>query len=102
MKLPPLTAVIEREGDWFVASCPELDVVTQGKTLEEAEAMLQQAVALFLGEADEAEVTRRVNRGVKVKKLELLNAKALSALSLQRQQTVASGSRAETANTIAR
>src|ERR1043166_5025098 len=71
MKLPPLTAVIERESGCFVASCPELGVASKGKTLEEAEAMLQQAVGLFLGEADEAEVKRRLNRGVQVKKLDL-------------------------------
>ena len=30
-----LTAVIEREGKWYVALCPELDVASQGKTIEE-------------------------------------------------------------------
>jgi len=30
------TAVIEREGDGYVATCPELDVVSQGGTVEEA------------------------------------------------------------------
>jgi len=74
MKLPKLTAVIEKEGKWYVATCPELGVASQGKTNEEAESMLQEAVELLLDEADEAEIHRRLNRGVKVKKLELAHA----------------------------
>jgi predicted RNase H-like HicB family nuclease len=71
MKLPGLTAVIEKEGSWYVATCPELGVASQGRSFEEAEAMVQEAVELLLEEADEAEIRRRLNRGVKVKKLEL-------------------------------
>ncbi|PYS63103.1 MAG: hypothetical protein DMF74_11275 [Acidobacteria bacterium] len=74
MRLPKLTAVIEKEDKWFVATCPELGVASQGRTLEEAEAMIQEAVELLLEEADEAEIRRRLNRGVKVKKLELAHA----------------------------
>jgi predicted RNase H-like HicB family nuclease len=74
MKLPKLTAVIEKEGSWYVATCPELGVASQGRTFEDAEAMIQEAVELLLEEADEAEITRRLNRGVKVKKLELAHA----------------------------
>ena len=74
MKLPRLTAVIEKEDDWYVATCPELGVASQGRSLEEAEAMIQEAVELLLEEADEAEITRRLNRGVRVKQLELAHA----------------------------
>ena len=42
------TAIIEREGDGFVALCPELDVASQGATIEEARQDLQEAVELFL------------------------------------------------------
>jgi predicted RNase H-like HicB family nuclease len=97
MKMPPLTAVIEREGKWFVASCPELDVTTQGTTIEEAETMLHQAVLLFLGETDEAEVQRRLNRGVKVKKLVLENADPLGALTRKGLPEFSSGLQKETA-----
>jgi hypothetical protein len=41
VKLPKLTAVIEKEGKWYVATCPELGIASQGRTLEEAEAMIQ-------------------------------------------------------------
>ena len=74
MKLPKLTAVIEKEGKWYVATCPELGVASQGRTNEEAELMLQEAVELLLDEADETEIRRRLNRGVTVKKLELVHA----------------------------
>ncbi len=74
MKLPKLTAVIEKEGKWFVATCPELGVSSQGRTNEEAELMLQEAVELLVEETDEAEIRRRLNRGVTVKNLELVHA----------------------------
>lgn len=74
MKLPKLTVVIEKEGDWYVATCPELGVASQGRNFEEAEAMIQQAVELLLEEADDLEIERRLNRGVRVKELELAHA----------------------------
>ena len=74
MRLPKLTAVIEKEDEWFVATCPELGVASQGRTLDEAEAIIQEAVELLLEEADENEIRRRLNRGIKVKNLELAHA----------------------------
>jgi predicted RNase H-like HicB family nuclease len=74
MKLPKLTSVIEKEGGWYVATRPELGVASQGRSFAEAEAMIQEPVELLLEEADEAEIKRRLNRGVKVKKLELAQA----------------------------
>jgi predicted RNase H-like HicB family nuclease len=76
VKLPPLTSVVEREDDWFVANCPELGVTSQGRTIEEAESMLQEAVELWLEVASEQEVEQRLSRGVKVSRLELAHAEA--------------------------
>ena len=59
MKLPDLTAVIEKEGKWHVATCPELGVASQGRTNDEAESMLQEAVELLLEGADDTEISRR-------------------------------------------
>jgi len=43
------TAVVERDGDWFIAFCPEIPGANgQGKTKEEAIESLSQAVALIL------------------------------------------------------
>jgi predicted RNase H-like HicB family nuclease len=44
--------VIEREHDWFVATCPELAVASQGRTIEEAERMIKEAVEILLEDAD--------------------------------------------------
>jgi predicted RNase H-like HicB family nuclease len=63
MKLPRLTAVIERERKWFVATCPELGVASQGRSFEEAEAMIREAVELLLEEADEETKKPGRNRG---------------------------------------
>ena len=54
-----LTTVTEREGDGFVSLCPELDVASQGSTMEEARANLAEAVELLLQVADETEISRR-------------------------------------------
>jgi predicted RNase H-like HicB family nuclease len=56
------TAVIEREDDWFVASCPEVDVVSQGKTIEEARSNLLEAVELFFEAASPSEIKRRLKK----------------------------------------
>jgi len=42
------TAVITKEQDWYVAHCVELGVVSQGKSIEEAQKNLQEAVELYL------------------------------------------------------
>ena len=43
-----LSALITKEDDWYVARCVELDVTSQGKTLEEARANLKEAVELYI------------------------------------------------------
>ncbi len=58
-----LTAIIEREGDGFVAFCPELDIASQGDTVPEAHANLVEAVDLFLEVAPSAEIHRRLAQG---------------------------------------
>jgi len=53
------TAILEREGNLFVALCPELDVASQGATVEEATANLREAVELFQECADRSEIDAR-------------------------------------------
>jgi predicted RNase H-like HicB family nuclease len=55
-----LTAVIEREGDGYVATCPEFDIVSQGGTVEEARHNLVEAVEGFFEVASASEVRRRL------------------------------------------
>lgn len=57
--LQDLTAIITREGDLYVALCPELDIASQGKNVTEARANLQEALELFFEEAPDEEVQRR-------------------------------------------
>ena len=45
-----LTAILHREGDLYVAECPEVGTVSQGSSLEEAVANLKKATELFLEE----------------------------------------------------
>jgi predicted RNase H-like HicB family nuclease len=55
-----LTAIIEREEDGFVSLCPELDIASQGDTIAEARANLQEALDLFFEEASSGEIERRL------------------------------------------
>ena len=59
MATQTFTALVQREGDGWVALCPELDVASQGDTIEQARANLREAVELFLEAADEAEIEHR-------------------------------------------
>ncbi len=66
-----LTALVQREGDGWVALCPELDVASQGDSVEEARANLQQAVELFLETASESEVRQRLHTETYLTSLEV-------------------------------
>ncbi len=66
-----LTAIIEREGDGYVALCPELDVASQGDTIEHARENLQEAVELFFETASPQEVTERLHGEVYITQLEV-------------------------------
>ena len=56
-----VTALIEGEGDGYVALCPELDIASQGDTIEEARRNLIEALELFLETAGPAEVQERLH-----------------------------------------
>lgn len=55
-----LTAIVEEEGDGFVALCPELDVASQGESVERATDNLREAVELLLATADAVEIATRL------------------------------------------
>ncbi len=67
------TAILEKEGDMYVSLCPELDVASQGATVEEATANLKEAVELFLECADAAEIKRRLHSEVFVTRFEAVH-----------------------------
>lgn len=66
-----LTAIIEREGDGYVALCPELDIASQGDSVEEARGNLVEAVELFFETAHPSEVRRRLRAEVYVTRLDI-------------------------------
>lgn len=70
MKQVTLTALLEKEGDGFVALCPEIDVASQGDTVETALANLREAVDLFLECASEEELHDRMHTEVFVTRFE--------------------------------
>ncbi|HKF50037.1 MAG TPA: type II toxin-antitoxin system HicB family antitoxin [Terracidiphilus sp.] len=66
-----LTAIIEREEDGFVSLCPELDIASQGSTIEEARANLVEALTLFFESASASEITHRLHSEVFVTQVEV-------------------------------
>ena len=50
MPVGTFTAVLHKEGEFYVAECPEVGSVSQGKTVEEAVANLKAATELYLEE----------------------------------------------------
>lgn len=69
--LQRMTAIIEREDDGFVSLCPELDIASQGATIEEARANLVEALTLFFETASPSEVARRLHGEVFVTQIEV-------------------------------
>ncbi len=59
-KVLQLTAIIQREGDGYVATCQELDIVSQGETVENARLNLLEAVEGFFEVASPSEIRRRL------------------------------------------
>ena len=58
------TAIIEREGDGYVSLCPELDIASQGISIEEARENLKEALELFFETASPKEIKQRLHEEV--------------------------------------
>jgi len=66
-----LTAIIEREGNGYVSLCPELDIASQGETVEEARDNLREALELFFETASPEEVRRRLHADIFITQIEV-------------------------------
>lgn len=66
-----LTAIIEKEGDGYVSLCPELDIASQGDTIEEARNNLKEALELFFETASRQEIDTRLHNEVYITRLEV-------------------------------
>ncbi len=65
------TAIIEREGNGYVALCPELDIASQGENIEETRRNLKEAIELFFETADLSEIQSRMHEEIFVTRLEV-------------------------------
>ena len=65
------TAAIHKEGDVYVALCPELDIASQGETIETARENLREAIELFLETASPQEIAERLHGEVYLSSLEV-------------------------------
>lgn len=70
-RIRSLTAIIAREDDGYVSLCPELDIASQGGSIEEARANLVEALTLFFEAASPSEVDRRLHTEVLVTQVEV-------------------------------
>lgn len=52
--------VIKKENDQYVATCPEFDVSSFGKTVEEANENLKEAILLYLEGIEELEIRDQI------------------------------------------
>jgi len=66
-----MTAILTREDDGYVALCPDLDIASQGATIEEARTNLVEALTLFFETASPSEVARRLRSEVFVTQVEV-------------------------------
>jgi predicted RNase H-like HicB family nuclease len=65
------TAIIEKEGGGYVALCPELDIASQGNSLEKAKANLQEAIELFFEHASKIEIKTRLKTDVFITNIQI-------------------------------
>jgi predicted RNase H-like HicB family nuclease len=70
-KLHQFTAVIERDEDIYVSLCPELDIASQGSSVEEARKNLQEAIELFFETASKEEIRERLHDEIFVTRVEV-------------------------------
>ncbi len=70
-KLHQFTAVIEKDEDMYVSLCPELDIASQGSSVEEARKNLQEALELFFETASKEEIRERLHDEIFVTRVEV-------------------------------
>ena len=66
-----LTAIIEREDNMYVALCPELDIASQGDSIESARDNLREAIELFFETASPREIKERMHGEIFITQVEV-------------------------------
>ena len=62
-----VTCNINKEDDTYVAVCPELDVASQGETVEEANNNVKEAIILYLNSIEELGIRKEIFKERKIK-----------------------------------
>lgn len=65
------TVVIQREEEMYVVLCPELDIASQGESVQEARNNVREAIELFLEDADPKEIEQRMHDEQYVSSIEI-------------------------------
>jgi len=66
-----MTAIIESEGSGYVSFCPELDIASQGDTVQEARENLREALELFFETVSAEEIQQRLHDEIYITRLEI-------------------------------
>jgi predicted RNase H-like HicB family nuclease len=66
-----VTAIIEKDKEGYVSLCPDLDIASQGDTVEQARDNLKEALELFLESASKEEIEERLHGDIFVTQLEI-------------------------------
>ena len=66
-----LAAIIEGEGKGYVSLCPELDIASQGDTIEQARDNLKEALELFFETASQEEIKQRLHGEIYLTQIEV-------------------------------
>jgi predicted RNase H-like HicB family nuclease len=69
--LKKFTAILHKEEDMYVALCPELDIASQGYTIEEARENLKEAISLFFEWASKSEIEERLSENLYITPIEV-------------------------------
>ena len=70
-QIQQFTAIIEKDDDMYVSLCPELDIASQGASIEEAKANLTEALELFFETAHPSEIENRLHSELYITRLEV-------------------------------
>lgn len=81
------TAIIERDGSLFTALCAELDIASQGASIEEARDNLKEALELYFEVATETGATARLRAEVYITKVEVNVGRKLGASPVDRTRS---------------
>jgi predicted RNase H-like HicB family nuclease len=61
-----LTAAVARDGEWYVAQCLQVDVTSQGRTIEESLKNLREALELYFEDEPAPDVGEVITAPIQV------------------------------------